>query len=468
MTKRLNILLINPYTPLFVKHRDRSIPSGLLYLASFLEKNNYNVKFIDVNNILLKTKFKDELSSKDNYLSKFIEEIDSFKPDLIGMGCLFSGRFKPALRLSQIIKKKYSNVPIVFGGIHPTIFPKEILEDCSSIDYIILGEGEHSFLELIKAHFSDKEKLKNIDGLAFRNKKQIIVNPKMKFIENLDDLPYPAYHLLNLKEYYFNTSDWYNPKKLPINVSLPIISSRSCPNQCTFCSMFLVHGKKFRLRSPKNVVDEIEYLYRKYNHRYFSFMDDNFTFSRKRAIEIAKEIIKRKLNIQFDTPNGTSIKTLDKELIGFLIKAGLIRLCVAPESGSEFIRNKAIKKGLSTAAIYRFINFIKDYPQVHVKAFFVIGYPEETKETLEETYQMIKKIKPFIKQVSVFNVVPFPGTPLFEYCQKKDLINLSLDELCKSNILSNYNKSDHVFIKPYQLEIKDLIKFRKKVYNLMK
>ena len=86
-------------------------------------------------------------------------------------------------------------------------------------------------------------------------------------------------------------------------------------------------------------------------------MDDNFTFSRKRAIEIAKEIIKRKLNIQFDTPNGTSIKTLDKELIGFLIKAGLIRLCVAPESGSEFIRNKAIKKGLSTAAIYRFINF---------------------------------------------------------------------------------------------------------------
>src|SRR5208337_4375395 len=125
-----------------------------------------------------------------------------------------------------------------------------------------------------------------------------------RFIGDLDEIPFPAYDLINLKDYYHDTSNWLNPKNLPINTSISILSSRSCPMRCNFCSMFMVMGPKWRCRSPQNVVDEIEYLYHKYNHRHFSFMDDNLTLKKSHVLEICNQIIERNLNIQFETPNG--------------------------------------------------------------------------------------------------------------------------------------------------------------------
>lgn len=461
-----NILLINPHTPEFVRHRDKDIPIGLLYLASILQKHKHKVELIDVNNDFLSLEHKNQKVDSAKYFStEFINRVNSFKPDLIGIGCLFSGRFKNALLISRIIKKHYPNVPIVLGGIHPTTFPRQILNDYSYIDYIIIGEGEYSLIKLIKAHFNDKDLLKTVDGIAFRENKRIFINEKKSFIENPDDLPFPAYNILNLKDYYFNTTRWHNPKNLPVNITLPIISSRACPYRCTFCSMHMVHGRKFRPRSPKNVVDEIEHLYNRYNHRYFSFMDDNLTLDKKRTLDICNEIVDRGLNIQFDTPNGVRINTLDKEVMDALIRAGLIRLCVAPESGSDFIRNKIIHKGLSTKEIYDFFDIVKDYKDLYIKAFFVIGFPEETKETLNETYEMIKRIS--VRQISIFNVIPFPGTALFEQCKNENLIDLPLDNLHNLDTFANYNESDVPFVKPYKLEIDDLINFRKKAYDFI-
>lgn len=462
----LNILLINPYTPEFVTHRDKSIPSGLLYLASTLQRHKHKVGLVDVNNDFINSEHKGQKVNTTKYFStEFIDKINSFKPNLVGISVLFSGRFKPTLYISQIIKKHYPYIPIVLGGIHPSIFPKEILKNYSYVDYIIIGESEDSFPKLIEAHFNDRRLIKNIDGLAYRENGEIIINPKTKFIENLDDLPFPAYNVLNLKDYYFDTTKWYNPKKLPINIPLPIISSRACPYQCTFCSMYMVHGRKFRPRSPKNVVDEIELLYKKYSHRYFSFMDDNFTLSKQRTLDICNEIIRRGLNIQFDTPNGVRINTLDKEVMDALVKAGLIKICVAPESGSDFIRNKIIHKGLSTKEIYDFFDIVKDYKDLYIKAFFVIGFPEETKETLNETYEMIKRI--LVQQISIFSVIPFPGTALFEQCKNENLINLPLNNLHNLDAFANYNESDTPFIKPYKLAVEDLIEFRKKAYDFI-
>ena len=467
VSSKLNILLINPQSPSFVKYQDKSIPIGLLYLASTLKKHGFGVKFIDVNNDValgsdLPNLDKDE-DFKQFFIGKYKSEIDEFKPDLIGVGCLFSGRFVKAAIISSALKQLYPNAPIVLGGIHPTIFPGEILRDFPCVDYIILGEGERSFLELVSAHFDNLESLKNIDGLAYRADGQIFINQKTKFIEELDDLPSPAFDMIDLKKYYFDTSKWYNPKKLPINIPLPILSSRSCPNQCNFCSMYLIHGKKFRQRSADNVVDEIEYLYNKYNHRYFSFMDDNLTFSKERIIKICEEIIRRRLNIQFDTPNGVSIKNFDKELLDLLVQAGLIRMCIAPESGSEYIRNQVIRKGLSEEKIYSFIDLVKDYPNLFVKAFFVIGFPEETLATLEDTYQMIKKIMPPLKQIAIFNAVPFPGTRLFNYSKDNNLLLVPTDNLHKSSYFSIYDQSDNVFIKPHDLEISEIVKFHQRV-----
>ena len=315
MNKSLDkkVLLINPPTPKFVKGENRSIPLSLLYLSSTLQKNNYKVKVMDINNDFLNLERNENLDTDYYFSIKFINELDSFKPDFIGITTLFSGRFKPAISISQRIKKHLPDVPIAMGGIHPTIFPEEILKDYSCVDYICLGEGEKSLLGLINAHFSDKTLLKNMDGVAYKEKGNVLVNKKNSFIENLDDLPFPDFDLINLKDYYFDTTEWNNPKNLPINIPLPIMSSRSCPNQCTFCSMFLINGKKWRPRSAKNVVDEIESSYKKYNHRYFTFVDDNLSLSKKRVLDFTEEIINRGIDIQFDAQ--LSIKTLDKEVI---------------------------------------------------------------------------------------------------------------------------------------------------------
>jgi len=442
------ILLINPGSPDFVQHKDNALPLSLLYLASILQVNNHEVRLIDMNN---------------DPSVNLIDELSSFKPDLVGVTCLFSGRFKPAISISRKIKEYSPKTNIIMGGIHPTIFAREILKEYSCVDYICVGEGEKTLTDLVNG-----KSIEDIEGLGYRKSNNIILNEKKSFIENLNELPFPAYNLINLKDYYFDTSNWHNPKNLPINIPMPILSSRSCPNQCTFCSMFLLHGKKWRPRSAKKVVDEIEYLYKEYNHRYFSFMDDNFTFSKKRTLEITKGIMNRKLDIQFDTPNGLSIKTLDKEVMDNLVEAGLVRVCVAPESGSELIRNKLMKKNISTKKIYNFFNMIKDYKNLFVKAFFMIGYPQETKQTLSETYDMIKKISHSIDQISIFNLVPFPGTGIFEYCKNNNLITIPLENLHNSEIFSNYNESDIALIKPYKLEIEDLIKFREEAYKLIK
>lgn len=465
--KSKKILLINPPTPEFVKNKDRSLPLSLLYLGAVLKKNNHKVKLLDINNDFLNLKDGGELNRENYFSKKFIDELKNFNPDLIGISCLFSGRFKPAIELSEIIKKHSPEISIVIGGIHPTMFPKEVLKRHSSIDYVCIGEGEKSIIELIEAHFNDKKKLSEIDGLAYRENGEIFVNLKSSFIENLDEIPFPDYELINLEDYYFDTSKWYNPKNLPINVPLPILTSRSCPNQCTFCSMFLVHGKSWRARSAKNVVDEIEYLYNQYKHRYFSIMDDNFSLSKKRIIDITDEIVRRGLDIQFDTPNGLSIKTLDKEVMDGLVNAGLIRLCVAPESGSEYIRNQIMKKNISTESIYKFFELVKNYKELFVKAFFVIGYPNETKETLQETYEMIKKISESIDQIGIFNLIPFPGTEVYKYCIDNGLLKDLKEELCDDDTFSNYNDSDIPIIRPHDLEIDELIKFREEVYKLV-
>jgi len=457
----MRVLLVNPPVPLMYYNREFYVPSSLLYLGAVLQKNGDEVSILDM-------KALKPLEPKNPiifYEKTLIKTVNEFKPDLIGIGCLFSGNFLDVLHFSNLLKKNYNKIPIVIGGIHPTIYAKKILEECLAIDWIVLGEGEESFIRMVNAIKDKSYDFSEIDGFAYRKKGKVFLNPKTRFIEDLDSIPLPSYDLINIEDYYEDTSNWWNPKHLPINTSLPIISSRSCPNHCNFCSMFMVMGPHWRPRSPKNVVDEIEYLYNKYNHRHFSFMDDNFTLNRKRTIEICKEIINRELDIQFETPNGISINTLNQEVIDALVSAGMVRVYLAIESGSEYIRNKVMGKNLSTEKIYEIVDLVKKYKQLYVKAFFIIGMPEETHETLEETYDMIKKI--VVDRIYLHNVIPFPGTRVYEQALRDNLlIDLDPKKLYKSNELyiTNYER---IFIKPYKLELEDLRAFRKRCNELI-
>lgn len=459
----MKVLLINPQTPRLIENREYYLPSSLLYLAGSLVGAGHEAKILDLNTF----RMNDDEAAYPIYAKKIMDKVSSFMPGLIGIGCLFSGQFPLVRKYAMMLKGNYCQSKIVIGGIHPTIFCKDILSNCMEIDYVVLGEGEQTLVTLANLiEAKDMSQLTNIDGIGYRDKKNVLVNRKTKFIQDPNIIPFPSYDLVNFQEYYHDTSKWHNPRRLPINMSVPVISSRSCPMRCNFCSMFMVMGTGWRGRSPSNMVDEIEYLYHEKGCRHFSFMDDNLTLNKKHALEVCRQIVLRGLDIQFETPNGIATGTLDEELVDGLVNAGLIRLSLAIESGSEFIRNKIMGKHLHQDKIYNVVRIVKKYPQLYVRAFFIIGMPEDTLQTLNETYEMIREID--VDKPIVTNLMPFPGTKLFEQAVRDKMFVDDVDPTQVWSMDSLYfTGNKNFFIKPYDMSIDELVAFRKRFDDLI-
>lgn len=443
---------------------DNYFPIGLLYLASVIRNNNMEASVLDINNHFFKKNLNEDLLSE--YLNaNFYNYVGDYNPDIIGIGCTFSGAFNSLKIIAKGIKDRFSGVPIVIGGIHPTLFAKEILGKYNFVDYVVIGEGEDTFLELVNSIATNvgNKALASLDGIAFRDNGQIKLNPKKKFKSNLDELPFVDYSIIDVNEYSNDTSNWYSPKKMRVGQPFSIISSRSCPNRCNFCSMWLVHGPKFRFRSAANVLDEIESLYKNYNVRYFQFMDDNMTFDKKRTLEICQGIRSRKMDIQFDIPNGLAINKLDQEIIDAMVEAGMVYASLAIESGSDYIRNKIMKKGLEKKKIYEVVEACAKHSKLFIRGFFIIGMPEDTHETLQDTYEMIENL-PFDK-ISVNFVAPYPGTELFSYCVQNNL--LKYKQLDYTDIEVFQDRDTYPHFKPFNLTTDDLVVFRQKCFDYM-
>lgn len=461
---KTKIFLINPPTmsSQFMAS-DTYLPTGLLYLATVLKNNNFNIKIVDVNNHFYKKQLGKDIL--ENYVKqKLLPQIKEYAPKIVGIGCLFSGVFGSLILIAREVKKHFPDLRIVIRGIHPTIFARRVLQKYNFIDYVIIGEGEFSFLQLCKMiEVDEHQNISKIDGVAFRENGSICINDKTNFISRLDDLPFVDYSLIDLQEYNLDMRSWYNPKKLDINQSFPIITSRSCPQKCNFCSMRFVHGPKIRLRSADNVLDEIDLLYNQYNARYFHFMDDNMTFDKQRTIEICNGIVKRNLNIHFDAPNGFAINKLDEEVVDALVEAGMVRISLAVESGSEFIRNKVIGKGLSAKKIFEVFDTCARHKNLFIVSFFIIGMPEETVDTLDETYQLIMKLP--LDSIGVFYATPYPGTRLFDYCVGNGLISGETGNYLDCEQFYHITNKPH--FKPHDLTIDQLVDFKRKCEEYM-
>jgi len=457
-----SVLLINPPTTRnqFIGF-DNYFPMGLMSMGTVLKKNNINVEILDINNIFYEKELDDNIFADyiENELYSYIKD---FRPDIIGIGGIFSGVFINLRTIAKFIKEKFPNIPIVCGGVHPTIFGSEILANYSYVDFVVTGEGEISILELVESLYNGSGKaLDAIGGLVFRKNGSIHVNPK-KYLDNIDELPFIDYDLIDVKTYHMDTSHWYSPLGIEVGQPYTIISSRSCPLKCTFCSMPLIHGPVFRAHSPTRILDEMEHLYDKYNVRYFQFYDDNMTYDRERAIEIMLGIRKRKMKIQFGTPSGLSMNRLHAELIDHMIEAGWVTTSIAIESGSDYIRNKVMKKGLMRHRIYEIMDALTKHDHLFIKGFFIIGMPEETHETLEETYQMLKEL-PLDKFDCSF-AAPYPGTKLFDQCIRDKLLPYKAEHYVDVENLQGKVGKPH--FKPYNLTEEDLIEFQKKAFDL--
>jgi len=383
-------------------------PMGLCYIAAILEKNKIPVEILDNTLLHLSSNELGSKIAKGNY-------------DIIG---IYSSTpmIKQALQDAQLFKEVSPNTYISLGGPHPSATIEEILSSSSYIDSICVGEGEFSFLELVK-RFVRKQDTKEIQGFAFKVSGGIKINLPPNFIENLDSLPFPAFHLLPIEKYFARGNNYGILQREVRN--LPIITSRGCPGCCTFCQRFL--GNKFRKRSPQNIADELELHSKKYNVHEFNFLDDNFIIDNDWAIGVCKEIKKRNLKIRFRFPNGVREDMLNEGLLLELKSVGCYHLDFGIESGCQKVLN-IMKKGKRLERIREKV-WLAHKIGFELSATFIFGTPGETKEDMLKTIDFALSLP--LDSASFGIVIPFPGTEL-----RKEVIEKNF--LVHSNY-ENYN-----------------------------
>jgi len=353
---------------------------GVAYLASVLLKNGYGVEVVDMR--------------VDRNKTQLYNKITDFKPDYVGVTSL-SNQYRIAYELIDGIKEKF-DVPVVFGGYHVSVIHEKVLQDTRA-DYAIFGEGEYTLLDLVNG--TDPSK---IQGLIWRKDSEIIANPWREFMKNLDDLPYPAFEKFPLEKY--------------LDRKIPITTSRGCPHRCTYCAVRLGMGQNFRPRSPENVVDEIEYWYQK-GYRYIEFNDDCFNFNMQRAERICDLLIEKNLDLKWDIRNGIRVDKINKTLVEKMKAAGCFFVALGIESGNPETLKK-VKKGIKLEQAKRAVKLCQEVG-IHIDTFFIIGLPFDTYESFKKTLSFAKSLNLGKgDEARFFNLVPFPGSELFEWVQE--------------------------------------------------
>jgi len=323
-------------------------------------------------------------------------KIEEFKPDLIGI-TLLTLEYKKFYKLIADIKLAYPNVKIAAGGPHMTILKEQVLMDCKDLDFGIVFEGEQALVELCRG---DVE-LPDIQNLLWRNGDEIVFNGQCPFLMNLDELSWPRYEKFELDKYIKESE---------------IYSSRGCPHLCTFCPNRLI-SPIFRARSPEHVVDEMEYWYER-GYRQFNFDDDNFNYVRKRVFAICDEIEKRGLkNLFLRCSNGIRADRVDREMLERMREVGFHYIAFGVDAGNDHML-EAVKKGEKMWQIEAAIKEATDL-NYDVKLLFVVGTPYETREDVEDKVRLSKKYR--VKDAHFYNIIPYPGTELFDYIKENNL-----------------------------------------------
>lgn len=459
----IDIILVSSYQPGSVTRIDIAPPLSVLLLMGALEQADYRSRMVDLN--LYKPN--NDKNEEDFYINVIISEILTEKT-LVGFSCLTTGHFPFFKKAASALKSKFPNIRIAIGGCHSSLFGKDILDYCQEIDYVGIGESEEQIVALVSALNNNWNLPElNIDAFGWRDSTGNVQLRERKFFnKNIDSIYHPSWHLVDFSKYYRDHSQWHNPKQHDIKVSIPIQTSRSCPFSCNFCSSIEVNGRGYRRRSANFIVDEIQLHVEQFGHRYFGFVDDNLTVSKRHILSIMNEIVRRNLDIQFESFSGYHIATLDEEVITALVEGGCVYTLMPIEHGNERMRNQIIGKNLPTEKIYEAVANYRKF-EVLIRAVFIMGFPEDTNETLQDTLTMIDQLN--VDLIDVFTLIPYPGTKIFEQAMKDDLF---FGKINRRDLWSGHyelsNKSNNFYLKPYALTLNDLNFWRKSFDDLSK
>ncbi len=421
---RPHVTLVNPPYPTHPYQHTPFPPLGLGYLAAVLEKNQYEVDVIDCQ------------ASHLTY-DDFKCELSKCQPNIVGITST-TRLYKSALQIARISKEVCPDCLTILGGSHVTFWDENALQECPQLDIIVRKEGENTLLELVQRLEAEKS-VHDVLGTTVRNDGKIVKNPDRPYIENLDALPFPARHLWPLESLRKIEDIFY------------LTTSRGCIYWCEFCAAVRMFGRRYRMRSIKNVVDELEYLHKTYDATQFTFCDDAFTVDQARTEELCNEIKKRDLNIKWNC--GTRVDMVTKELLLKMKEAGCVSVWFGIESGSQHVLDE-MQKGISTDQTVRAVGWVRELgikPAPNV----LLGFPGETKESALETIKFTQKISP--DDVAFYNIAtPLPGTPLYDRVKENGWLKIT--------DFDKYDCKTPVFETPL-LSMKELEKLYEKAFR---
>ena len=379
----MKILLIYPY---FLEKRlhveDVSvIPQGVFYIAALLKKHSYDVEILNWHNIN---------TSPQDIRSELTEK----NADVIGFSILHANRWG-GIDIARIAKQVNPEVKIVFGGIGATFLWSHFLVHFPQVDFVVIGEGEYSFLNLIRClDAGENQKIERIDGLAYRKNGKVIRNQNAESICDLDQLPIPSQ--------YFRYQ----------HVSL----TRGCAAKCDFCGSPQFWGRQVRFHSADYFVEQLSLLARQ-GIRVFYVSDDTFTINAKRVIDICQKMIEAKLDVQWAAISRVDM--INADILYWMRKAGCIQISYGVESGSERIR-KLLGKHIHQQQICRAFE-LRQQPGIMARAYFIYGCPQESWQTIEQTIELMNAIKPL--SVIFYILALFPGTALYDDYKKRENVS---------------------------------------------
>lgn len=414
---KIDVLLLNLPTGTWYKKKlaegNSMPPLGIMYIGTYLKKNNYTVKIID-------------LAVENVDENQFFQAIEECNPSIIGMST-YNEAWNVQKILCRRIKQKYPNIIIAAGGAFATFCYEQVLNE-SMTDFVLRGEGEYVFCQLCDCLLRGKLKKENIKGLCYKNKEgSVIANANVERIKNLDQLPFPDRSLIKKEKYV-----------LPYTIS----TSRGCPGQCIFCSSKSFWGKSVIMRSAENVYKEVMDIYEKYGANIFYITDDTFTASKKRCLEFCEML--RQSGISFVWGCESRADVINEEFIRILYESGCHKIQFGMESADNEILQR-IKKHVTIEQIENAVMCAAKY-NMHIQVSYIVGHAFDTEETVKKTISFAKHLSDDYGARVVCSVnTPFPGTEQYE--KRKELgIEIKTDEWEKYLLNSPIINTKHLSI----------------------
>ncbi len=390
-------------------------PIGIVYVAGSLRAAGHRLSVVDsIGEALEQYHY---FGLKNLYLngltiSQIIERIPA-DSEYIGVSFPFSNEWPLAKAVCFAIRKAFPEAVIFAGGEHATAMPGFCLTDCPAIDYIVLGEGEETSVDLINTLASGGD-VRSVAGIALRDETVgVVFNPKRNRLIQVDDIPRPAWDLVPLENYLAGGYSY----GVNIGRTIPVIATRGCPYQCTFCSNPQMWTTRWLARVPSKVADEMQDYINKYRVQNFDFYDLTAVVRKDWIVEFCNELINRKMNITWQLPSGTRSEALDDEVTDLLYRSGCRNLTYAPESGSPETLKRIKKKINPDRMIASMKSALKN--KINIKANIIVGFPGEKLKNVLETYRFIARMAVIgMDDVSVWTFSAYPGSEIFNDLQK--------------------------------------------------